>query len=166
MDAMTIRSASALKMSVGLFLAYGAIYVLVGALTPFALMFMKEESKGLWVSHTADTIVYGATPQALVAREPAIGKLRDSILIGLAALMCAAGVLIMSVAWFALRRGEVWALGALAAAGCVVLPFYVLIFVPYVRAGAPIGIGHMQPFIMIPGILLIPGVILGWLGLR
>jgi hypothetical protein len=65
-----------------------------------------------------------------------------------------------------LRAGERWALVALTLAGVAVLPFWMLIFRPYVAAGAPLALGDVPPFMWVPAALLIPAAVLGWIGVR
>lgn len=160
---------SMLGVSVMLFLLYGGLYVFVSFLAVVVTLEkvaqMMDTDRILYMSDKADVVYYGEAPRDLLAREPAVRKLRDTMFLALAALMCSAGLLVMAIAWFALRRGEMWALVALAVAGFAVVPFYGLMFAPYIRIGAPL-VFSIPPYITVPGFLLIPAVVLGWLGLR
>lgn len=84
----------------------------------------------------------------------------------LGGMLVAAGLLVMAAAWFGLRQGQTWTLGTLGIAGVVVLPFWWLVFQPYLQAGAPLTFADIPPFIKIPGVLLVPALVSGWIGLR
>ena len=45
-------------------------------------------------------------------------------------------------------------------------PFWVLVFRPYLAAGAPLGLSDVPPWIWIQGVLFVPATVLGWIGLR
>ena len=156
---------SPLGISVALFLLYGAVYVLIGAFTPV----MADSDIGrrtLVISNRTDRIVFGDSPENLLRNDPALTKLRTTIFNMLAGMLVAAGILVIAVAWFGLRQKQAWALGALALAGIAVLPFWWLVFRPYFQAGAPVGFFDIPPFMWVPGVLLIPAVVLGWIGLQ
>ncbi len=46
------------------------------------------------------------------------------------------------------------------------VPFWVLVFRPYLEAGVPLGLFSIPIWIWVPVGLLIPGTVLGWVGLR
>jgi hypothetical protein len=46
--------------------------------------------------------------------------------------------LVLAATWFGLRRGERWALWALALSALVTVPYYLLISANYVAQGAPV----------------------------
>jgi hypothetical protein len=156
--------ASPLGLSTILFFMYGLVYVLIGALTPV----MHDSAIGrtmLFISPRADTALFGSAPAELI-NDPALSRLRSLLLIALGGILVAAGVLVIATALFALREGDRWALFALALAGLAVLPFWVLVFRPYVAAGAPLSLGDLPPFMWVPAALLIPASVLGWIGTR
>lgn len=72
----------------------------------------------------------------------------------------------LSLTWFGLREGQRWALVALAVSGLAMFPFWVLVFRPYLAAGAPLGLFDVLPWIWMSGALLVPATVLGWIGLR
>jgi len=156
--------ASPLGASTILFVLYGLVYLLIGALTPL----LHDRGIGptmLFISPRADTVLFGAAPAELI-NDPALSRLRSLLLIALGGILVAAGILVIATAVFALRHGERWALFALALAGVAVLPFWFLVFRPYVAAGAPLSLGDIPPFMWVPAALLIPASILGWIGTR
>jgi hypothetical protein len=155
---------SPLGASTILFVLYGLVYLLIGGLTPL----LHDRGIGptmLFISPRADAVLFGAAPAELI-NDPALSRLRSLLLIALGGILVAAGILVIATAVFALRDGERWALFALALAGVAVLPFWVLVFRPYVAAGAPLSLGDFPPFMWVPAALLIPASVLGWMGTR
>ena len=63
-------------------------------------------------------------------------------------------------------EGQAWAFWALVVAGLAAFPFWLLMFQPYGRAGIPLLRWDYPPVILIPTLLFVPAVMLGWLGLR
>jgi hypothetical protein len=147
-----------------LFVLYGTVWLLIGVLTPF----LHDTAAGrtmLFVSPRTDAALFGADPTALLA-DPALSRLRSLIMIALGSMLAAAGILVIAIALFALRAGQGWALAALTLAGLVVLPFWFLVFRPYAAAGIAVGLGDLPPFMWVPTTLLVPAIVLGWIGLR
>ena len=163
--AESFRWGSALGISVVLFLICGAIYVLIGALTP--MMYHRDVGTTVVItSSRADSLLFGSAPPDLLRGNRSLATFRSIAVNIIAGLLVAAGILIIAVAWFGLRGGQAWALGALVIAGMAVLPFWWVAFRPYGSAGIPLWLGDIPPFMTIPAALLVPAAILGWLGLR
>ena len=153
-----------LSASVGLFLASGAFWVAIGLLIPIA----RDRGSGdrtLIVSPRSDTALFGDAPERLMRNDPSLGKLRAILLDVVGGLLVAAGALELVVAWFGLREREIWSLAALAGVGAGVLPFWWLVRGRYVRAGAPLALFDIPPFMWVPAALLLPGAILGAMSL-
>jgi hypothetical protein len=155
---------SPLGIGAALFLVYGAFYIFIGALTPF----VSDTNTGRQVTVSSverdNALLGGRTPDLLQA-SPALAKMRFMLLNMIGGLLVAAGLLILAVTWFGLRQGQIWALVTLALAGSVVLPFWWLVFRPFREAGINVGL-DLPPFILIPGLLLVPASLLGIIGLR
>lgn len=155
---------SPLGISVALFLFYGASYVFIGALTP--VMSNTEMGRQVTVSTAEkDSALLGGPLPNLLAASPALSTLRTMLLNIIGGLLVAAGILVIGVTWFGLREGKLWALLTLALAGLAVLPFWWLVLHPFSDAGIQVGL-DLPPFILVPGLLLLPAVFFGWIGLR
>lgn len=155
---------SPLGISVALFLFYGAFYIFIGVLTP--VMADTEMGRQVTISSPEkDNALLGGRTSDLLQANPAMAKLRSMLLNIVGGLLVAAGSLVIAVTWFSLRQGQLWALVALALAGVVVLPFWWLVFRPFAEAGIRVGLA-LPPFMLIPGVLLMPAVVIGWIGLR
>ncbi len=155
---------SPLGIGVVLFLCYGAFYIFIGALTP--IMADTEMGRQVTVSSVEkDNALLGGPLPELLQSSPALAKMRTMLLNMVGGLLVAAGILVLAVTWFGLRQGQTWALATLGLAGIVVFPFWWFVFRPFAEAGINVGF-DMPPFILIPSLLLVPAIVLGWIGLR
>ncbi|HLE97031.1 MAG TPA: hypothetical protein VI997_06630 [Candidatus Thermoplasmatota archaeon] len=147
-----------------LFAAYGAFWVLIGVMTPLALGAGRVGSTLFWTP-AADAHAF-APPGELLAREPAVAKLRDAYLVTIAGLLVAGGAAIACVAWFALREGATWAAIALTFAGASVVPFWWLVTRTYLAGGWRFTLADVPPFMWVPTALWLVATPLAWWGLR
>jgi hypothetical protein len=155
---------SPLGISVALFLLYGAVYFLIGALAP--VMQNTAIGRQATISNPAkDSALLGSATPDLLQASPALLKLRTMLLNMIGGLLVTAGILVLAVTWFGLRQGQGWALGTLALAGLAVFPFWWLVFRPFGEAGIRVGL-DWPPFMLVPTVLLGPAIVLGWIGLR
>jgi hypothetical protein len=155
---------SPLGISVALFMLSGGLYVLIGVLTPLLL------NRGigptmLIVSTRPDTIVFGRSPSEMLRDDPALFQLRTILIIILGGLLFALGCFHFAITWFGLRQGQTWALVALAIGGLAVLPFWYIALRPYFEPGVNLTLFDVPPFMWVPAALLVPAVVLGWIGL-
>ena len=160
----SFRWLSPLGGSVALFLGIGILWLLIGALT------VPLHNKGIgagtiFVSHTTDTAFFGKDPSDLLASDPALRKLRTLLLTVIAGFLLLSGSLFVSLAWFALKAGLAWALPALSIGGLLGIGLWALALLPYFRAGIPVTVGDLPPFMWIPTALIVPAMVLGWIGL-
>ena len=156
---------SPLGISVVFFILHGALYLLIGIAWPFAAD-SAASREILIMSPRTDTTVFGDTPENVRRDNPQLIRFRRIAFNIMSGLMVTAGVMLISLAWFGLRQGHHWALGALTLASAVTLPYWWLVVRDYWQAGAPPTLGDLPPFMWIPAALLLPAVILGWIGLR
>lgn len=159
------RWSSPLGMSAAMFLLSGALYALIGVLTP-VMMDTDLGRQLLMMSPRTDALLFGAEPSAILDSNPEMVQLREVMAGFVGGILVAIGVLIATVAWFGLRARQPWALIALSATGLLVLPFWYLSFRPYLAAGIAFGLSDLPPIFWIPAGLLLPAAILGAVGLR
>lgn len=150
---------SPLGLSVALFLAAAALQVAIGAAT-VAYHAARGFGGTLYFTPRSDAAVLGEPPEALLARAPGLRTVRDLIWVTIAGFLAAVGVLEAALAWFALREGAAWALGALAVEGVVLAAAAALVVRTYRRHGAPLG-GHVPPFLWATAGLRAPAIALG-----
>ncbi|HXF35656.1 MAG TPA: hypothetical protein VNO17_00565 [Actinomycetota bacterium] len=156
--------ASPLGVAVALFLAWGVLWVLIGVAIPIGVR--AGWGSPMVVSSRSDAALLGAELEEIERREPALRTVRHVMADWLAGLLVAGGAFVIAVAWFGLRAGAWWAWWALTLVGLLVLPFWTLSLAPYVRAGAPLALGDLPPFVWVPAALLVPAAVAGFLGLR
>lgn len=156
---------SPLGISSVIFIAIGALWILIGALT-VPLHHRSTGSEMLFVSHATDSAYFGGSPSELLTSIPALSKLRTLLLTVIAGFLLLAGTLFIFLAWFGLRQGQDWALLALAVGGLLALGWWAFALLPYFRIGIPVTIGDLPPFMWIPAFLMPPAIALGWIGLR
>lgn len=161
--------ASPLGIAVALFLVYGAIYLLAGVLSgaAFAGLFGPDVGdRAFFDTPERDKAAFrlDREPGAVLDGDPVLAGLRKMLLFVVAGLLTVAGTLVMAIAWFGLRERQTWAMGSLTIAGLAVIPFWVLALLPYARAGVPLTPLHGPPFIGFTSALLVPALILGWIG--
>jgi hypothetical protein len=145
-----------------LFSASGALWLVIGLLTPFA----SETSIGtrtLMTSPATDTDLFGAAPEKLLASDLRLSTLRRVMLRAIAGLLVAGGLLTTATAWYGLRRPTIWALTLLTAVTVLVLPYWWISFGPYREAGIRLRLLDLPPFMWVPGILMPLASVLGWL---
>lgn len=145
------------------FLAQGAVYFLIGALTP---IFIGQGSSALFFTRSSDSGFVGGDTGELLQREPGVGKIRDLLLLALAGLLAALGLAVMALAWFGVRAGQPWAFWSLVAVGGVAVPYWVFIVSRYVVSGSAITLADVPPFMWVTTALWLPGTLLGWLAMR
>ncbi len=157
--------ATPLGVSVICFLVSGAIHLLIGILTP--IFVNSGFGRGvIFISQRTDTQLFGTPPSELLDRNKELATFRTLFMTNAGGALVMIGIFIVSLAWFGLRHHQGWAFVTLVLAGLVVLPYWFLIFKPYVNAGISIRFGDLPPIFWIPTLVLLPGVIFGWLGLR
>lgn len=159
------RWLSPLGVSVALFIVIGALWIFIGALA-VPLHKRSAGAEYLFVSHSTDTAYFGGAPSDLLTADPALAKLRTMLLTVIAGFLLLAGSTFILVAWFGLRSGQGWALAALAVGCLLALVWWALSLLPYARAGIPLTLGDLPPFMWAPAFLIVPAIILGWIGLR
>ena len=159
-----IRWTSPLGVSVLLFIAIGALWIVIGLLA--VPLHKRANPDYLFVSTPTDTAYFGGIPSELAPPGSALAKLRTLLLTVISGLLVVAGVLVVSVAWFALREGHPWALATLAVGLAFAVGFWALALLPYFQAQIPVTLGDLPPFMWVPAALLIPATVLGWIGLH
>jgi hypothetical protein len=156
---------SPLGASVALLLVYGAIHVIFGAIYVLAAE-TDIGNRTLFASPGLDQALFGALPADLLRDDRVLAQLRSILYLVIAGLFVSLGIVELALTWFGLHEGQRWAVVALAVSGLAIVPFWVLVFRPYMAAGVPLGLFSIPPWIWVPLGLLIPGTVLGWIGLR
>ena len=141
MTSMVFRWRSWLGLAVALFLAYGAIMMLIAIAMPLALQFGGAGAFGVVspvMSMDGDAVLLGRPLEGLRQSDPKLDALLVSSMQSMCAMHISMATLVLGAAWFGLRRGERWALWALALSVLVTVPYYLLISANYAAQGAPV----------------------------
>ena len=157
---------SPLGVSVVLFLLYGGFHIFIGVLEPVVREYSTAGQGALIRGDESDAALFGQSPAQLLKDNPQYALLGKILIHWVAALLVMAGIFQISLVWFGLRQGQTWAFWSLVVGSLAVFPFWFLMFQPYARAGIPLLRWDYPPVILIPTLLFLPAVILGWIGLR
>ena len=164
-ESATFQWLSPLGISVVLFLISGIVHILIGTLTP--IMVNSEFGRRiLIISNRTDTELFGTEPSELLQKNPELAKFRTLFFSNAGGSLIVIGIFILSMAWFGLRQHEFWAFLTLTITSIIVIPFWYLTFQPYLQAGISINFSDLPPIFWIPTLVLIPAIVLGWVGLR
>ena len=116
------------------------------------------------ISNQADVTLIGRSLADVGKHEPRLGAFFVSFMDTVCACMLSLGIVSVTIAWVALRRGHWWAFWTLVVSSLVVLPYDALIAVTYASFGVSLN-DLYRPFS--PVVLLVAAATaLGWLGLR
>jgi hypothetical protein len=150
-----------LNVATILFLLIGAFHLLIGVLAPIVGLpptivgLSPETDRLMWGQTTADLLHHRVTTDL---------RTHHTIVIG--GLLAGLGIVELGAAWFGLRAGQSWALLVLIGSGVAMLPFWWLMISQFTRAGVTVALLDLQPFVLIPAILLLPAALTGLLGIR
>ena len=119
------------------------------------------------VSNQADATLIGRSLVDVGKHEPRLGAFFVSFMDTMCAYMMSFGIVYVTIAWFALRRGHWWAFWTLVVSSLVVLPYYALIAVTYASFGVSLNDLYRSFSSFSPVVLLVAAATaLGWWGLR
>ena len=151
-----------------LFALGGVVDALIGAATWIVTRttaIPPEET--MLLNPGADRALFGDSPQTLLAHDASLALLYRLTFDLIGGLLFAFGIMQVAIAWFALREGQAWALGALVIADLVFVGGWALVISRYAGAGAPIiGGTILPPNLLVPLVLLLPAAILAYVGLQ
>ena len=163
--AESVHWTTPLAISVICFLVSGAIHILIGVLTPIFVN-SKFGRSMIFISKRTDTRLFETDPSLLLEKNKELARFRTLLLTNAGGSLVIIGIFIIAVTWFGLRNREMWAFLTLSATGVVVLPYWYFIFKPYLDARIRIGFSDLPPIFWIPTLVLVPGIVFGWLALR
>src|SRR5574341_784707 len=113
-------------------------------------------------------LVWGALlgrPLAVIAQDdPKLNAFLVTFMDTMCAQMMAYAIVHLAVVWFALRRGQAWALWTVGAAAVVSFLYFAPIMMTYARFAVPVG--ESMRNIAIPTLIVLAVTALGWFGLR
>ncbi len=153
---MAFRWRSWLGLAVVLFLIYGALNLVAAIAVPLTLQFGGAGAGGVApvFSPDGDAALLGRPLEGLRQRDPKLDALLVSGMQSMCAMMIAMATLVLAVTWYALRRGQRWALWALGLSVLLSVPHYLLISANYAAQGAPVMSG-LAPIVVFWAVALV-----------
>jgi len=163
---LRFRWRSKLGVAVGFFLAWGALNAFLAISAPLSLH--RDGAAAIKVlvliSDTMETQLLGRSLADIAQSDPRLGSYLVTFMDTMCAQMMSFALLLVAVTWFALRRGEAWALWAATLVSLVAFVYMIPILIEFNRLGVAIDLTESMFFIPLPAILAAGAV--GWLGLR
>ena len=165
------RWRSMLGMAVALFLLWGTVNFLAAISVPMSLHRNgagATSSGALVLTREADAALVGRPLTELAQADPKLDAFLVAFMDTMCAQMMAYAIVHLAVVWFALRRGQAWALWTAAASALVTFVYFVPVVRLYARFAVPLE-GYVQG-VMILHVIIVVAILLatalGWLGLR
>src|SRR5574341_2406250 len=160
--AFTFRWRSWLGIAVALFLVWGALNACLAVFVPVSLHRNGAGAVGgtLVLGANEDAALLGR-PLAVIAQDdPTLNAFLVTFMDTLCAQMMAYAIVHLALVWFALRRGQAWALWTVGAAAVVSLLYFAPIMTTYASFAVPVG-DSMRGIAISIGIVLAVTA-LGW----
>lgn len=166
-----IRWGSPLGIGVALLLSCSVVYALIavaGAIITHRYGVAAPQTNGQFIfGPKADTLFFGRPPRDVVRDNPMVGRLAMIFIDFMTGFMLAFGIVLFGVVWFGLRHGQEWALWTALLGNAAMLLFYWgLAVVPFMRE---FGVGYadvFHPFAAYPTVVIPIATIVSWIGLR
>ena len=160
------RWRSWLGVAVALFLFWGALNAFFAVFVPVSLHWNGAGAVGgtLVLGAEEDAALLGRPLTAIAQDDPKLNAFLVTFMDTMCAQMMAYAIVHLAVVWFALRRGQAWALWFVGAAALVSFLYFVPILLTYSRFS--VSVGAPLRGIAIPIVIVLAVTILGWFGLR
>lgn len=168
-NAFSFRWRSWFGLATILFLLYGAVNVFFAIFVPTSLhQGGAGAAGGLIVGTEADSKVLGRSLATVAQDDPGLSAYLVSFMDTMCMMMMAFALLQLGVAWFGLRRGQMWALWTLAIADLSFIPYAAAYAGVFSRFGVPVGetVTSFGGFFIIVTLGILVATALGWRGLR
>ncbi|MBI4198264.1 MAG: hypothetical protein HY533_04050 [Chloroflexi bacterium] len=163
----SFRWRSWLGVAVVLFLLYGAANFFFAIQVP-VMLHSNGISRAQIVSNEADSAVLGKDITTLAQTDPALSDYLVAFMDTMCMMMMAFAISQLGIAWFALRRGQTWALWTLAIADISFIPYLTGWTTVFSNYGLTVGdsITSFGGFWIFLPIAVAVATGLGWFGLR
>lgn len=159
------RWRSPLGVTVGLFLLWGALNAFLAVFVPVSLHRGGAGAVGaLVLSPEADAALLGRSLADIARDDAGLNAYLVSFMDTMCAQMMAYAIVHLGITWFALRRGQAWALGIAAAGALASFIYFIPVVVTYEHLGVPVG--GLPTVLAIPAVIVLGATALGWFGLR
>ncbi len=162
---------SPLGLSVSLFLIQGGLTVFV-ALLVFVINQRIMERRadyaygGIVLSDRMDSLFFGRNTRDIIVSNPVMVQVDGYAMYVRVGLWLAFGIFQVALVWFGMRNGEAWAFWTVVLANVAALAGWVLVAIPFVQKGVPLGFDLPPVVFLLPMFVVPVATILGWIGLR
>jgi len=147
------RWRSRLGVAVGLFLAWGALNAFLAIFVPASLHLRGAAAVGgLVMNSDMDAALLGRSLSDIAQNDPRLNSYFVTFMDTMCAQMMSFAVLLVGVTWFALRRGQIWALWVATLASIATFVYYVPIIGEFSRMGVAIDASMYLYVIGVPAI--------------
>lgn len=138
---------SRLGVAVALFLIIGGVNFSLAVTVPITLhLFGPASAGGLVLSDVADSAFLGRPLSGIASSDPAMAPFLVVFMDTMCAFMMAFAVLQIGVAWYALRRAQMWALWSSLLSNLAVVPYYVAIDWTFAQRGVSVLVSLLVGF--------------------
>ena len=160
------RWRSWLGVAVAIFLGWGALNAFLAVFVPVSLHRNGAGALGgaLVLGAEQDAALLGRALTVIAQDDPKLNAFLVTFMDNLSALLMAYSIVHLGVVWFALRRGQAWAVWFVGAAALVSILYFVPVMLTYARFAAPVG--NSLPGMAISSMIILVATALGWFGLR
>lgn len=159
------RWRSRLGVAVLLFLAWGALNASLAIIVPASLHAKGVAAVGgLVMSADMDATLLGRSLTDIAQNDPRLNSYLVTLMDTMCAQMMSFALLLLGVTWFALRRGQTWALWVAALASIAPFVYFVPVLLEFSRMAVAIDSSTYLFFIPVPAIFAVAAV--GGFGLR
>lgn len=156
---------SPLGIRVILFSIIGALWILIGVLA-VPLSNNVRDPRYIIVSNRTDKIYFGGEPAELLKSNKPLSLLLKHFIAVISGFLVVSGTLVVALAIFGLKEGNTWSLDALGI-GCIsAIGFWAIALSPYLKAGIKLTLADIPPLMWVPAILILPALVLSWIGLK
>ena len=162
---------SPLGLSAALFLIQGVLTVFV-ALLVFVINQRIMERRadyadgGIVLSGRMDSLLFGRDLREILRSDPILVQVDMYTMYVRVGLWLAFGIFQVALVWFGMRNGEAWAFWTVVLANVAALAGWVLVALPFVQKGVPLGL-DLPPVVFLWPMFSVPvATLLGWMGLR
>ena len=163
---------STLGISVSLFLVQGVLTAFVALLVliinrRISGVARADSGDGALVfSGRMDSSFFGRDVRDVIRNDPVMAQADLYTMYVRAGLWLAFGIFQISLVWFGMRDGQVWAFWTVVCANVAALVGWLLVALAYAQKGVAFGL-DLPPIVFLLPMFLVPvASILGWIGLR
>ncbi len=162
---LPFRWRSRLGVAAALFLVIGGLNFSFAVAVPITLhLFGPASVGGLVLGDPSDSAFLGRPLSGIASSDPAMAAFLVAFMDTMCAFMMSFAVFQIGVAWFAVRRAQMWALWSSLFGNLAIIPYYLAIGWTFAERGVPV-IGGLLGAFGLPAVLAIVATAVGRSGI-